>query len=52
MRHLKLWYSRIASIYSVFNATTLSTTKTPQTDPLVQIGQGTHTTYIEGKRND
>ena len=48
----KLWRVVFDCFSSVFASTTLSSTKTPSPHVIVKLGQGDHTTYIEGKTND
>ena len=52
MNLLKLWWSQIVSIRRRFKATRLTSTTSPSSEPLVRLGQGDHTTYIEGTTND
>ena len=51
MTTLKLWWAQIVLIRRRFEATRLTSTKFPSSEPLVRLGQGDHTTYIEGKTN-
>ena len=51
MTTLKLWWSQLVLIRRRYEATRLKSTKFPSSEPLVRLGQGDHTPYIEGKTN-
>lgn len=51
MTFLKVWWSAFALTRTRYAATQITSTTTPSTAPLVQHGQGDHTTSLEGKTN-